>query len=276
MLRSIHSRFEAAFDIPFVSEYGLDGKNLWYKIGPKGNLRQFFRIHCKFVDDIRFTMELLPESYSVPFIHDLGQAPEESKKVFCSFAKEFQKRRAKIVFTINHFPADPCDYSQWPETWNHISLRISRSPIAEEPIDHAAIILDWGMAMAGMILSLANLVPLVPETELNCPQVEGGVHRELTTRYERSPVNRALCLASKGYSCAVCGMNFQSIYGDLGYNFIHVHHAIPVSAMGEGHMVDPIRELFPVCPNCHAMLHRRNPPIPVEELKSMLAVVGDK
>lgn len=276
MLRSIHSRFEAAFDIPFVSEYGLDGKNLWYRIGPQGNLRQFFKIHCKFVDDIRLTMELLPESYSVPFIYDLGLASEESKKVFCAFAVEFLNRKAKVAFTINHFPADPCDYSKWPAEWNHISLRISRSPIGEEPIDHAAIILDWGMAMTGMILSLANLVPLEPESILSCPQAEGTAHIELTTRYERSPVNRALCLAAKGYSCSVCGMNFRSTYGDLGYNFIHVHHAVPVASMGDGYMVDPIKELFPVCPNCHAMLHRRTPPIPVEELKSVLMASGKR
>jgi 5-methylcytosine-specific restriction protein A len=34
--------------------------------------------------------------------------------------------------------------------------------------------------------------------------------------------------------------------------------------------VDPIKHLRPVCPNCHAMLHRQEPPFTIEELKEKL------
>ncbi|HEM0468253.1 TPA: HNH endonuclease [Escherichia coli] len=30
--------------------------------------------------------------------------------------------------------------------------------------------------------------------------------------------------------------------------------------------------LLPVCPNCHAMLHRRKPPFTLEELKALMDV----
>ena len=87
------------------------------------------------------------------------------------------------------------------------------------------------------------------------------------TRYERSLINRALCLEYYGYSCYVCGFNFEKTYGEIGHQFIHVHHIVPVSQIGSGYIIDPIKDLIPVCPNCHAMLHRKNPPYLPEELK---------
>ena len=271
MSASICSHFESAFDIPFSFEQGLSEQNPWYTIGPAGNLRQFFKLSIKFVNDVRLTMELIPDSYSVPFINDLGHASEEQKRIFCSFAEEFIRRRAKISFFINRIPQDPCCCRDWPDEWSHVSLRISRSPISsDEKIDYKAVILDWGITMMGMVLSLATLVPLIPEEGIPVAQVEGAEQKVWTTRYERSPVNRALCLAAKGYSCSVCNMNFKDAYGDMGYLFIHVHHAFPVSLMEGEHLVDPIKELFPVCPNCHAMLHRTNPPMSIDELKQIL------
>ena len=38
----------------------------------------------------------------------------------------------------------------------------------------------------------------------------------------------------------------------------------------DGYDVDPINDLMPVCPNCHAMLHRRTPPFSVEELAASI------
>ena len=189
---------------------------------------------------------------------------------FVSYARLFEERRAKVNFQINHIPASLKDYSTWPNSWTHVALRISKSPVSEGNIEHEKVILDWGIPMMGMILSLANVVPLEPEIVLESTQTEGTVRKTLTTKYERSPINRALCLAAKGYSCSVCGMNFQQTYGELGREFIHVHHAVPVSRMGENYKVDPLKELFPVCPNCHAMLHRTDPPMPIEELRALL------
>jgi 5-methylcytosine-specific restriction protein A len=34
--------------------------------------------------------------------------------------------------------------------------------------------------------------------------------------------------------------------------------------------VDPLNHLCPVCPNCHAMLHKRTPPLSIDELKGMI------
>ena len=274
MLADIQKKFEAAFDIPFASRYGIDAGNIWYEIGPKNSLRELFFLSFRFANDVRLIMELKPDTYSLPFVSCMGRAEEEDKLTFISYARLFEERRAKVNFQINHIPASLTDYSCWPDSWTHVALRISKSPVSAGDIEHESVILDWGIPMMGMILSLANVVPLEPEVVLESPQAEGAVKKTLTTKYERSPINRALCLAAKGYSCSVCGMNFQQTYGELGREFIHVHHAVPVSKMGGNYMVDPLKELFPVCPNCHAMLHRTDPPMSIEELKAILTTVG--
>jgi 5-methylcytosine-specific restriction protein A len=41
--------------------------------------------------------------------------------------------------------------------------------------------------------------------------------------------------------------------------FIHVHHVKQISKLGPNYKVDAIRDLRPVCANCHAVLHRNEP-----------------
>ncbi|MEM1042624.1 MAG: HNH endonuclease [Bacteroidota bacterium] len=102
------------------------------------------------------------------------------------------------------------------------------------------------------------------------PGYEGAVKRVALDRYERDPKLRQRCLDYFGYDCAVCGLNFETAYGEIGRGYIHVHHLVPLALKAGPRLVDPVRDLRPVCPNCHAMLHRRNPPIPVEELRAQL------
>jgi 5-methylcytosine-specific restriction protein A len=51
---------------------------------------------------------------------------------------------------------------------------------------------------------------------------------------------------------------------------IHVHHIVPVSSIGEKYKVDPINDLIPVCPNCHAVFHLSDPPHTIDEVKAFL------
>lgn len=99
---------------------------------------------------------------------------------------------------------------------------------------------------------------------------EGAATTVLVNRYERSPEARNACIRHYSCSCQVCGTNFQERYGSLGGDFIHVHHRVPISQVGPNYVVDPVKDLVPVCPNCHAMLHRREPPLEVETLRTLL------
>lgn len=106
------------------------------------------------------------------------------------------------------------------------------------------------------------------ETEFTYP--EGALLRITVNAYERDDKAREACIAHHGTSCAVCGFSFQDFYGALGSGFIHVHHLKPLSQVGEGYQVDPVADLRPVCANCHAMLHRRNPLLSIEQLRQCI------
>lgn len=103
------------------------------------------------------------------------------------------------------------------------------------------------------------------------PAVEGASRVVEQTRYERDPALRAACLALQGTQCRVCGMSFEHIYGADAAGFIHVHHLEPLGAVGEAHEVDPATDLIPVCPNCHGVMHLREPPYSPKEVCEMLA-----
>lgn len=98
---------------------------------------------------------------------------------------------------------------------------------------------------------------------------EGGVREITVNAYERDPRARAECLKSHGYDCEICKFSFEKVYGELGKNYIHVHHKIPLFIRQGQYQVDPKTDLIPVCPNCHAMLHRSNPPMSPDELKEI-------
>jgi hypothetical protein len=105
---------------------------------------------------------------------------------------------------------------------------------------------------------------------------EGTVKQVLVNAYERDPRARAACLKHYGCRCAVCDLSFEERYGSLGKAFIHVHHKKPLASVGAGYTVDPLRDLVPVCPNCHAMLHRTPTPLTTDELRERIRVTrGD-
>jgi len=100
--------------------------------------------------------------------------------------------------------------------------------------------------------------------------LEGATIQVIQTRYERNTYARNKCLEHYGYSCSVCGFNFEKVYGNMGRKFIHVHHLTQIAAIKSEYKVNPIEDLRPVCPNCHAMLHRENPPLAIEVLKTRI------
>lgn len=106
--------------------------------------------------------------------------------------------------------------------------------------------------------------------ENNLTYTEGSIKQITVNAYERNPKARQACLNHFGYSCKGCGFNFEKTYGEIGKNFIHVHHIKPLSEIKEEYKLDPISELIPVCANCHAIIHRKNPPISIEKLKEIL------
>jgi predicted HNH restriction endonuclease len=100
---------------------------------------------------------------------------------------------------------------------------------------------------------------------------EGNDTRIPVTRYERNRTARRKCIEHYGAVCNVCGFDYGQAYGGLANGYIHVHHLLPLSHIKKTYRVDPIKDLRPVCANCHAVLHLRNPPFTIEELKHTLS-----
>jgi|GEM_PF-6657043 len=93
---------------------------------------------------------------------------------------------------------------------------------------------------------------------------EGAKKPIIVNSYERNPRARQLCLKKYGYVCCVCGFNFEKFYGKIGAGYIEVHHLKPLNEINEKYQVDPIKDLRPICPNCHAMLHKAS--VSIDEL----------
>lgn len=99
---------------------------------------------------------------------------------------------------------------------------------------------------------------------------EGEEEYVVSHRYERDPKARAACIAAHGTVCAVCGMDFAMEYGPAFAGKIEVHHIVPLSEIGKDYVVDPVKDLVPVCPNCHTALHSKKGGVyTIEELKKM-------
>lgn len=100
---------------------------------------------------------------------------------------------------------------------------------------------------------------------------EGAASSIEVNRYERDPRARQACIEKWVHNCVVCGFNFEARYGELGKGYVHVHHLTDLSTVGDDHEVDPMKDLRPVRPNCHAMLHRDSRPARgIEDLKARL------
>ncbi len=119
-------------------------------------------------------------------------------------------------------------------------------------------------------IDLTLLKNLFPDEIVNYVYSEGSKKEINVNRYERDPQARKKCLDYYGYECRVCEMSFEERYGKIGKSFIHVHHLKPLSEIDKEYNIDPIRDLRPVCPNCHAMIHRKNPPFSIEKIKTII------
>jgi 5-methylcytosine-specific restriction protein A len=99
---------------------------------------------------------------------------------------------------------------------------------------------------------------------------EGAIKQIYVNSYERNDRARYLCILKYGTNCVICGFDFEKVYGEVGKNFIHVHHLTPLSEIKQEYKVDPEEHLRPVCPNCHAIIHKKNPPYSIDEVIEMI------
>jgi 5-methylcytosine-specific restriction protein A len=123
---------------------------------------------------------------------------------------------------------------------------------------------------AGAALSDTTSTALVPEEVTSATVYEGAKTQVTVNSYERRSKARKRCIEHLGTSCTVCGIEFGEVYGENFEGLIHVHHLRPLASIGTEYELDPVNDLRPVCPNCHAVMHKKEPPYTVHQVKTFL------
>lgn len=219
-----------------------------------------------------------PGRYAAELIGDLSRAAPEERRAASAFLVALEREGGKLSFRINGINTSASDPAAWPAPpWTMVELAVRRSALVLEDLSDSALadaIVRWAGGILGAVIALAHVEELPEADDRGLP--EGARKTVVVNRYERSRVNRAACIAALGPACRACGFQFGDVYGSGAEGFIHVHHVRPVSEIGPGYVVDPVRDLVPVCPNCHAYMHLRNPPYSVAEVRGALGYTSDR
>jgi predicted HNH restriction endonuclease len=99
---------------------------------------------------------------------------------------------------------------------------------------------------------------------------EGKVVQVFVNRYERNQKARQECIRHHGDKCFICGFDFSETYGDIAKGFIHVHHLKQLADINKEYDVNPIKDLIPLCANCHSVIHLTKPAMTIDELKKLI------
>lgn len=262
--QKIKESLQDLYDIPFKVSCKDVFTDLVYTIIPENDLEELFEITITIKQAVRMIIEIFPQKYAARMLCEMKNADEAKRHVFVEYVHLFQKK-AKTDFILNQIRRNEADSDFWRDDWKQFKLRATQ--ILDE-VDKASedYLIEWSKLAVGLMMALLTLEDVDNEQKY----LEGKVSQVLTNKYERNPANRELCLAANGYLCKICGFDFEDKYGKIGYKFIHVHHIQMVSSFGREYYLDPVKDLIPVCPNCHAMLHRTNPPMKPEELKELI------
>lgn len=212
----------------------------------------------------------VPGKFAAPLLAQMGEASEEAKSAVAAFAAALDSRKTRVTLRVNGMDVSPLDLTGWPKNWTRMELQARCAPQVINPDDFAQmreIVSDLVIPVFGMA---AALIGVEEATATVAGEAEGTPYQTLVTRYERKKVNREACIQLKGLACHACGFDFAAFYGDVGCGYVEIHHTTPVSELGPNYVIDVAKDLVPLCANCHAMVHRQNPPMPIEELKELI------
>ena len=219
----------------------------------------------------QFEASFKADNFAGALLRTMSEAGESERRSFFNARQAAETADIQLYIGINGNANQDCFDSKerWSSVEIDVSKRFSSNKVPEELM---ATALQVTSACLSLVLALAGaddeFSPMTDSSERSLP--EGAKLRVEVNRYERSPVNRAACIEHYGLKCQSCGFDFLEVYGELGEGYIEVHHRTPISQIGPNYLVDPIHDLIPLCGNCHSMVHRCDPPVPVENLKVLV------
>jgi 5-methylcytosine-specific restriction protein A len=204
------------------------------------------------------------DTFGGSILRKMSEADEDQKSQFQDVHNAAVADGLIVDFSINSTKYESI-FSISESRWTSLDLNvlIKLNSISEqEALDRILI------TCIGLVLSL------LPVETMDYPGMEsyseGAIVESITKKYERNPINRANCIKYFGALCQICHFDFEQFYGDPGRGFIEVHHTTPISKIGTDYKINPTLDLITLCSNCHSVIHRRNPPYTIDELKKII------
>jgi 5-methylcytosine-specific restriction protein A len=224
-------------------------------------------------DFLNWHFETKLDDFAKPTLELCRTSFNQDPEAILGYCELAQMKSKNFKFLVNGMSIfDLPKETKWDDL--QISMTRTYANLAESMPALKIALID----LLAIILSLTNLTPEMrtPQEETNHDESgfkeEGSESEVLCKKYERSRFNRQLCLSYYGFRCRACNKLMAEVYGQPGTSVIHVHHIIPVSLMGGSKTLNPIRDLVPLCPNCHNVAHRKHPPYTLSELRDFLEV----
>lgn len=180
-------------------------------------------------------------------------------------------RAGRKVFDAS--PAKSAIRRLHPKSWGNRGWYHVLAPGCRSEIDKKFY---WELrpAVRKAFVELGWYAPMHHKKRTSCgnfdPRYEGAEVMRLLSVRERDPQLRAACIQFHGYRCKICSVDLGEIYGALGHHFIHVHHLHPLASRKTERVTDPKKDLIPVCPNCHSIIHRGGDTRSPEEVRRNL------
>ncbi len=270
------TRISAETGFALTGEGGVDADgHQWLGLVPLGHEQAHtFSIHVAILWR-RLRIEFVPGRFARPLLDHMSHAAPDGRSAFEIVLADCVHRRAVVEMQVDTRPVRFDDPSVWGRDWSRFSLSLTRANIElgvdEGPSDFD-LVSEWLLRFAAATLALLPLEPLNAEAapELPAGFPEGDREAILVNRYERDRRNRAAALAIHGTRCRACDMDFGERYGPAAAGYIEIDHVTPVSKLGPGYIINPAKDLVPLCANCHRVAHRTDPPMAIDIIIALM------
>ncbi len=259
--------------LKFNGRHGVDSGNQWIELHLDGHAKSSTFTIKAIIGWRHIEVLFKPGAYAGELLTIMRNSDYDSRNLFISLLEDTREKGTAVSLSINDRNFDFNEKSLWDNKWVKIALgfrvgQIDLSAYGEN--DAHKIVQNLISSMAATVISLMPIEKNTSEETENEQYPEGASVSIEVNRYERDPRNRAAALAIHGYACMACGVLMSNIYGDIVDGFIEVHHTKPISQLGKDYLINPVEDLLPLCPNCHSVIHRRDPPYTLSELKALL------
>ena len=127
-------------------------------------------------------------------------------------------------------------------------------------------------AVPGYVLMVEE--DALQHTDLDVHTFEAGEGSKRLVAHLRRERNQTLVRRKKKLArslcCEACAFSFSLVYGESAAQYCEIHHLVPL-AEAEQATTTRMQDLAILCANCHRVVHLRNPPYSLLELKEMLS-----